>query len=243
MRRGLWLCRGCRRQVSVTVGTMLQDSRVPLRKWFRAIWHVTSQPHGPSAVALKRELRLGSYRTAWALLLKLRRAMRQSGRDRLSGVVEVMADWTLAMIAVEVKGEGIGRIRVRDPGALARGRVEAFIRDMIKPGSTIRTGGPIVRKNIPGYRFARSSRGASLNTDALLLPRAHRVASRLRRWLREAHQGASGLRQPPPDLDEFAFRLNCGTSVSPGKLFHSLVQQALVMPPIPFDAIRGHQPE
>ena len=52
MRRGLWLCQGCRHQVSVTAGTVFQDSHVPLSTWFRAMWHVTSQKHGASALSV-----------------------------------------------------------------------------------------------------------------------------------------------------------------------------------------------
>jgi len=53
------------------------------------MWGVTNQKLGMSALGLKRELGLGSYRTAWTWLHKLRRAMVRPGRDRLSGTVEV----------------------------------------------------------------------------------------------------------------------------------------------------------
>src|SRR5271157_5308999 len=52
------------------------------------MWHVTSQKNGISALGLQRVLGLGSYKTAWAMLHKLRRAMVRPGRDRLHGVVE-----------------------------------------------------------------------------------------------------------------------------------------------------------
>ena len=62
---------------------------MPLRVWFEALWHVTSQKGGTSALGLQRVLGLGSYRTAWTLLHKLRRAMVRPGRERLQGMVEV----------------------------------------------------------------------------------------------------------------------------------------------------------
>jgi hypothetical protein len=83
MSRGLWLCGGCRHQASVTAGTIFQDSHLPLTTWFRAMWYVTSQKNAASALGLQRVLGLGSYKTAWALLHKLRRAMVRPGRDRL----------------------------------------------------------------------------------------------------------------------------------------------------------------
>jgi len=85
----LWECAGCHRQISVTAGTILQDSRLPLTLWFRAVWWVTSQKNGVSAMGLQRVLGLKSYKTAWTMLHKLRHAMVRPGRDRLQGRVEV----------------------------------------------------------------------------------------------------------------------------------------------------------
>jgi hypothetical protein len=258
MKRGLWLCQGCRRQVSVKAGTIFQDSRLSMLTWFRAIWHVTSQKHGVSAVDLQRELGLGSYRTAWTLLHKLRRAMVRPGRDRLDGIVEVDETYwgggevgvkgrltykkTLIMVAAEVDGKGIGRIRLRTTEELTKTSVRAFVADMIEPGSTIRTDGLNVYENIPDYAHERSVRGISPRAAAVLLPRAHRVASLLKRWLLGTHQGSIGHKQLGHYLDEFVFRFNRRTSASRGKLFYRLLQQAVAMPPTPFDAIRDHNP-
>ena len=70
-------------------GTIFQNSRLPLTTWFRAMWHVTNQKNGVSALGLQRALGLGSYKTAWAMLHRLRRAMVRPGRNRLRGTVEV----------------------------------------------------------------------------------------------------------------------------------------------------------
>ncbi len=82
-------CRRCGRQTSVIAGTIFQNTRTPLTSWFRAMWYVTSQNNGASALGLQRVLGLGSYETAWTWLHKLRRAMVRPGRDKLSGWVEV----------------------------------------------------------------------------------------------------------------------------------------------------------
>jgi transposase-like protein len=89
MANGRWLCVGCRAQVSVTAGTIFQDSKLPLTMWFRAMWQLTSQKNGESAVGLQRQLGLVSYKTAWTMLHKLRRAMVRPDRGRLQGVIEV----------------------------------------------------------------------------------------------------------------------------------------------------------
>ena len=86
---GGWLrCRACRRETSVTAGTIFEGTRKPLRTWFLAMWFVTSQKNGVSALGLQRALGLGSYETSWAWLHKLRRAMVRPGRDRLAGEIE-----------------------------------------------------------------------------------------------------------------------------------------------------------
>jgi hypothetical protein len=96
--------------------------------WFAAIWNVTSQKYGVSALGLQRVLGLGSYQTAWTMMHKLRRAMVRPDRDRLSGTVEVDETFvggtepgtvgrethtkTLVAVAAEENGRGIGRIRL-----------------------------------------------------------------------------------------------------------------------------------
>jgi transposase-like protein len=87
--RGRLVCRDCRYQTSVTAGTILEKTRTPLTTWFAAIWYLTNQKHGCSALGLQRVLGLGSYQTAWAMLHRLRRAMVRPGRERLHGAVEV----------------------------------------------------------------------------------------------------------------------------------------------------------
>ena len=72
---------------------------------------------------------------------------------------------------------------------------------------------------------------------ARLLPRAHRVASLLDRWLLGTHQGAVSHQHLPYYLDEFTFRFNRRKSRSRGKLFYRLVQQALMTDPAPYSAI------
>ena len=89
VRDTLFQCSACRRQTSVTAGTIFQDIRKPLTMWFRAMWYVTSQKNGASALGIQRVLGLGSYQTAWTWLHKLRRAMVRPDRDKLSGWVEV----------------------------------------------------------------------------------------------------------------------------------------------------------
>jgi hypothetical protein len=83
------MCAQCGRKTSVTAGTIFHRSHTPVSTWFAAVWFVTSQKTGVSALGLQRALGFGSYETAWAWLHKLRRAMVRPDRDMLSGVVEL----------------------------------------------------------------------------------------------------------------------------------------------------------
>src|SRR5689334_9238594 len=82
-------CAARERQVSVTAGTVLHGSHLPLRTWFLAAWLMATHANGISARQLWRQLGLGSYKTAWLLVRELRRAMVDPEREPLAGLVEV----------------------------------------------------------------------------------------------------------------------------------------------------------
>ena len=73
-------CADCRRQTSVTAGTIMHASKLPLTMWFWAAFLMSTHSNGISALQLQSQLSLGSYRTAWMLAAKLRRAMVGRGR-------------------------------------------------------------------------------------------------------------------------------------------------------------------
>ena len=247
IRRELWRCLKCRREVSVTAGTVFQDSKLPLTLWFRAMWQVTSQKNGISALGLQRVLGFGSYKTAWTVLHKLRRAMVRPSRDRLHGVVEVdEAYWggeeeevrgrqtyekALIGVATEADGNGIGRIRLRHIPDTSRATLHGFITEAIEPGSTVQTDGLNAYRELCGYVHDRRVQIRQPEDAAHLLPRAHRVISLLKRWLLGTHQGAVGAEYLQDYLDEFTFRFNRRTSASRGKLFYRLAQQAVNVDP------------
>jgi transposase-like protein len=257
MSRGLWLCGECRHQCSVTAGTIFQDSHLPLTVWFRAMWHMTSQKNGISALGLQRALGLGSYKTAWAMLHKLRRAMVRPGRERLKGTVEVdEAYWggeeegvrgrqteekALIGVAAEQDGQGIGRIRLQCLSDLSSASLHGFIAQVIEPGSTVRTDGLNAYLGLPGYFHDRRVQRGEPEGE-YLLPRVHRVVSLLKRWLLGTHQGAIGQEHLQDYLDEFTFRFNRRKSASRGKLFYRLAEQAVQMGPAPFDSLIRVQP-
>ena len=82
-------CAGCRRQTSVTAGTILHASKLPLTVWFWAAYLMATHSNGISALQLQKELGIGSYRSAWLLAHKLRASMVDPERNPLSGLVEI----------------------------------------------------------------------------------------------------------------------------------------------------------
>ena len=256
-KRGLMHCQGCGHQVSTTAGTIFQGTRTPLRQWFRAIWWVTTQKNGASALSLQRVLGLGSYETAWTWLHKLRRAMVRPSRDQLCGEVEVdetfvggveegggrrhVGSKALVVVAAEARGRAIGRIRLgcaRDSSAAS---LLPFVRQAVAPGSVVITDGFQSYRRLPGAGYVHRRtviRGSGNNPDALL-PRVHRVASLLKRWLLGTHQGGVERAHLPYYLDEFTFRFNRRTSRSRGMLFYRLLQQALAVHPAPYEQLVG----
>jgi hypothetical protein len=76
-RRGLYNCRDCTKPFTATIGTILEDSHIPLHKWLLAIRLMASSKKGISAHQLWRTLGLGSYRTAWFMAHRIRESMRE----------------------------------------------------------------------------------------------------------------------------------------------------------------------
>ncbi len=157
------MCATCGHQVSVTAGTIFQDTRTPLTLWFRAIWWLVSQKPGASALHV---LGLGSYRTAWTWLHKLRRAMvpRPGPPDRRGGSRRNVrwrrrARWKKALVAVaaEVRGPAIGRIRLRRVSHSSADSLLPFVQAAVTPGTIVITDGLQSYRGLPdvGYRHDR----------------------------------------------------------------------------------------
>ena len=251
-------CAHCGYDFTVTAGTLFADTHKPLRLWFEAIWYVTNQKSGASALGVQRVLGLGSYRTAWNWLHKLWRAMVRPGRDRLAGVVEVdetfiggprpgkrgrgAAGKTLVLIAAQADGRKIGRIRLARIANAAAASLEPAVQQAIEPGSRVQTddwSGYGGLKSL-GYDHEVIQPAAELGDN--LLPRVNLVASLLKRWLLGTHQGAVRPQHLDYYLDEFTFRFNRRNSRSRGLLFYRLLQQAVAVRPVKGKDLVGGRP-
>jgi transposase-like protein len=256
--RGRSMCPACRHQCTVTAGTIFQKTRTPLRSWFAAVWYITNQKSGVSALGLKRVLGLGSYQTAWAMLHRLRHAMVRPGRERLSGMVEVDETYvggadvgatraprpeskkSIVAIAIELhEPKGFGRVRLRRIPDASEKSLLPFVCESIAPGSLVRTDGSAAYRSLTEYGYIHHRTVLSNSEDPahVSMPGVHRIAALLKRWLLGIHQGSVQAHQIDYYLDEYTFRFNRRTSTSRGLLFYRLLEQAVVTEPVTYKQI------
>lgn len=237
-------------------GTIFHRSHIPLRVWFRAVWWVTNQKSGVSALGLQRALGLGSYRTAWTCLHKLRRAMVRPGREPLNGKIEIDEvavgglkegkhgkGWrggvskAIVVVAAEVRGDGIGRIRLKHVPNTSGDSLSSFVKSVAAPGSEIVTDGWMGYSGLPdaGYVHRPTNlQGKSKRAAGAVLPRVNRIASLLKRWILGVHHGNVSRQHLSYYLDEYTFRFNRRQSAQRGMLFYRLLQQVVVIDPVPY---------
>jgi transposase-like protein len=86
--RRLWKCKACKRQFSVKVGSIFEDSPIPLDKWLAAIWMIANSKNGVSSHELARSIGV-TQKSAWFVLHRIRLAMQTKTFDRLTGEIEV----------------------------------------------------------------------------------------------------------------------------------------------------------
>jgi hypothetical protein len=241
-------CAGCGRQTSVTAGTIMHQSKLPLTNWFWAAYVMATQPNGISALQLQHELGLGSYKSAWLLCAKLRRSTVVPDRTPLSGLVEIdkteiacrMGNDSLTtrrpscqgkmliVVAVEVQDLRVRRARLSalpDPSATS---LHAFIAANVAPGANVRT-------NVAfGYSGA-----AAINHDhdvigAMATPWIHRIFSELEVWALGVPRGLHR-KHLQSYLDEFVFRFNRRRTRDAA--FLSLLGVAAAREPVTYDML------
>ncbi len=154
--RGIWRCKKCLRDFSVKVGTIFEDSPIPLTQWLPAVWMLTSSKKGVSSYHLARALGV-TQKTAWFMLHRIRVAMKtKSFAGPLSGHVEVDESFVggkakfqherkrshrgrgpVGKAAVMALLERHGEIRAMPVPTIRRGTLQKQVRQHVKPGSTV----------------------------------------------------------------------------------------------------------
>jgi transposase-like protein len=243
--RGTVFCGGCDRQTSPTAGTILHNTRTPIRKWFLAGWLLCTQKTGVSAKTLQRELQVG-YKTAWLILQKLRQATVRAERSQLTGKVEVdetyvggqesgvvgrqLVDKALVVMAVELEGKKVGRVRLRHVPDASGASLVGFLTDCVAQGATVKTDDWNGYNGVQAAGFVHrvTSLQGDLQRAEKHFPHVHLVASLLKRWLLSTHQGRVEKEHLQAYLDEYAFRFNRRRSMHVGKIFHRLMEQMVL---------------
>src|SRR3954468_8887798 len=215
--------RAGRRETSVPAGTVMHRSHLPLKVWSTAAWLVARHRNGMSARQLWLQLGLGSYKSAWLLLRKLRAAMVDPDREPLAGLVEVdetslpfraggepvrpgrSHDGKLLIAgAVEIEGKGPGRVRLAVIGDYSAESLGGFV------AGNVADGGTVVSDGWSGYRHLKEVKHDPEvigETPAhLVLPWIHRVFANAKRWALGVYHGLRA-EHLQAYLDELAFRL------------------------------------
>ena len=223
VRRKLFQCKKCSYQASVTAGTVFHRTKLSLHKLLWAVYLISTIKKGMSALELQRKLGMGSYKTAWLLIHKIRKAMVSSGDFPLNDSVEAdetyvgghhegkagrgAAGKSLVAVVVETNGKTMGRAYLKKIDSADKEELGSFVRERVAEGSTVITDGwPSYKCLVEEYEH-QPIVIKELNKSGELLPKVHIVIANLKMWLRGTFN-----RYPHKHiqtyLDEFSFRFN-----------------------------------
>ena len=216
-------CAGCRRQTSLTAGTIFHKTRTPLRIWFWIMYLVAQDKGGTSALRLSKQLEI-RYETVWFILQKIRSAMQQ--RDEkitLSGFLEIdqaffgraatakkprkAHNQAQVLVVVESMGTKAGNVFMQVIDAASRDSMRAVLAKKVEPAQSVRTDGWQANHVI-------RSMGHQLNAKPLPgvkgiqhLPWVHIAISLAKRFILGTYHGVSAVHLQRY-LDEFCYRFN-----------------------------------
>jgi transposase-like protein len=157
-RKGVWKCYGCREQFSVTVGTVFEDSHIPLHRWLLTAYLMCASKKGMSAHQIHRMTGI-SYKTVWFMCHRLRFAMSQHGMiDKLRGVVEVDEVWIgpkekwsglrgtghpeskkRPIVSLMERSNGHSRVRSFHVERVTLANIKPIMREHVETGTNIQT--------------------------------------------------------------------------------------------------------
>jgi transposase-like protein len=254
-----WRCGACRSQVSLTAGTVLHNTKLPLTLWCWATYLMTTDKRGISALRLQRQLGLRRYETAWMLLHKLRRAMVNVARDPLHGEVAIDDTWVggpqpglrgsrqlkgrkaaIVLVAAEQRGRGTGRLRMSVASNCRQTTMRDFVTRHVTPGTTVYTDGLKGFQGLDAAGVTHVPRIQPLRSELRtgtpsVVPLADRAIGNLQQWLIGTYHGVSKA-QLPVYLDEFVFRHN--RRWTPHAAFQTLLGLGAGRLPTPYQRIR-----
>jgi transposase-like protein len=253
--RRAYQCKSCKSFIRPTAGTIFHRTRTSLQCWFVALFLVAFDKRGLSALLLSEELGI-DYRTAWAMLARMRQAMaKRDASYKLRGYVEVDemfigstsaetkrgrgTEKTPVLVAVSYtpvagKGEVTGFAKLQAVKTVTEKTVVAFVQSQIESGSTIRTDGLSVYPSLEKYGYIHDRQPIKKRKAHLVLPHVHTFISNLRSFVQGTHHG---LAEPHLQhyLDEFCYRFNRRHHRT--EMFDRLLRACLEKEETPFSAL------
>jgi transposase-like protein len=224
MSRKLYQCKHCNHQTSVTAGTVMDKSRTPLQKWFLAIYLMSKDKRGCSAMQLKRELKI-AYDTAWTISHKIRKAMGDRDENyQLSGVVEMDegffgtpsegegkrgrgTDKTPVVIGLSLVNGQPGFVKAQVLPTTDGDSIAAFAEKNIEKGSSIASDGYLAYRKLSAKGYIHVPENFDPDENPEHLKWLHIVIANLKDFFGGTYHGI-GSRHMQPFLDEFCFRFN-----------------------------------
>lgn len=242
--RNLIRCKKCKYEESFIANSLMRRTKNPITDWFWVIYTLATEETGLSAMELRRQLCLGSYRTAWYMLHKIRMAMANSDCDELKGDVEI--DKTLiqagtekqVLVACAVELKFIDnykqltptRIRLRVIPDPSPDSFCSFILENVEQFTTIETDWCVLNVVFKSYRYFHPNNNKDFSGSSekeMKFERVHKVFSDLRSWLTTTYRFIP-IKHMQSYLDEFVFRYN--RKNNPQKAFNDLLKIVLSNP-------------
>ena len=200
-------CKKCRTTISITSGTVFQDTHIPLSKWFQSVWYMSDINNRINATVLQKEIGLGSNRTAQAIIHTIKKAMVCDSLERLTGIVEIATRdmrvknyYGSIVSAIEISENKIGRIRVQEIERNNKNDLLDFIDSTITPGSSI------IQRERQLLNFDSLEKYTLLSkNDRYSFLKTAKVINKLQSWLYRYYSGQETIQAL---LDDFCLRVN-----------------------------------
>jgi len=227
--RNLYQCKACNHQASVTAGTIMDKTRTPLVKWFLAMYYMSEDKRGISALALKSKIKV-SYQTAWSMCQKIRYAMGERDKNhKLEGVVEMDeaffgapaeggkrgrgTDKTAVFVSVSLTEDGnpaYAKMKVveADENESVDGKTAlAFAESAVAKGSEIRTDGLNIYNGLSENEYTHIAKIYNPKNQPEHLHWTHIIISNAKAFIEGTFHGLDAIHLQRY-LNEFCYRFN-----------------------------------
>jgi transposase-like protein len=227
--RSLYQCKSCNHQASVTAGTIMDKTRTPLRKWFLAIYYMSEDKRGISALSLKSKIKV-AYQTAWSMCHKIRHAMSERDKDyKLTGIAELDeaffgspteggkrgrgTDKTAVFASVSLTEDGkpgFAKMKVVETadGESVDGKTAVkFVKESIAKGSEIRTDGLNIYNTLGENGYTHTAINFDPKNQPEHLHWTHIIISNVKSFIEGTFHGLDS-KHLQRYLNEFCYRLN-----------------------------------